>query len=377
MNDGALSGITVVSIEQAVAAPVASCKLADAGARVLKIERPEGDFARGYDHAVRGESAYFVWLNRGKESVVLDYTRPEDAALLQAMIARADVLIQNLGPGAAKRAGFGSDDMRRAYPRLITCDISGYGEEGPYSDLRAYDLMVQAESGVASITGTPDAPGRIGVSACDIATGMNAHAAILQALIRRGRTGEGSAITVSLFHSMADWMAVPVLYRDYAGRDWPRVGLAHPLISPYGAYVAADGVTVMLGVQNDGEWRRFAAEVLERPELGTDPAFARNVARVENRAAVDELIAAVLRDRTADQMIERLRAARIAFARVNDVAALSAHPQLRRVEVETPAGTISVVAPPARVRGETPTYGPVPKLGQHTDAVRAEFSAPA
>ncbi len=375
-----LEGLLVVAVEQAAAAPYASSRLADAGARVIKVERPTGDFARGYDRVVLGDSTYFVWLNRGKESLVLDYARPGDAALLQRLIASADVLIQNLGPGAAERAGFGSQAMRRLHPRLITCDISGYGPDGPYAEMRAYDLLVQAESGIASVTGTPDAPGRIGISACDVGTGMYAHAAILEALIRRGITGEGSRIEVSMFDAMADWMTVPLLHYDYADTIWPRVGLSHPTIAPYGAFpvggAIGDEAIVLIGVQNDGEWRRLASEVLDRPDWLERPMFATNGLRVEHRDALD----AMLRDRLAaiapDALRERLAAARIAFASVNDVAALSHHPHLRRTHVTTAFGVAAIVAPPARVDGRPPALGSVPAIGQHSDAIRAEFAAP-
>lgn len=372
-----LEGITVVAVEQAAAAPYASSRLADAGARVIKIERPQGDFARGYDNAVNGDSTYFVWLNRGKESVVLDYTRPDDAALLQRLIAGADVLIQNLGPGAAERAGFGWEQMRRLHPRLITCDITGYGEEGPLAGMRAYDLLVQAESGLCSVTGTPEAPGRIGISACDVGTGMYAHAAILEALLQRERTGEGCAIHVSLFDAMCDWMTVPLLHYDYAGTVWPRVGLAHPTIAPYGAYPVGEALgeakDVLIGIQNDGEWARFATQVLGRPDLLARPEFASNMLRVEHRAALDEAIRPVLARMSATEVCEKLRAAQVAFAEVNGVRELSAHPHLRRVGVSTEHGGARIVAPPAIFRNEPRTMRPVPGIGQHTEVIRAEF----
>ncbi|WP_454056415.1 CaiB/BaiF CoA transferase family protein [Cupriavidus sp. Marseille-Q8015] len=373
-----LEGVLVVAVEQAAAAPYASSRLADAGARVIKIERAEGDFARGYDSAVDGDSTYFVWLNRGKESIVLDFSNADDAALLQRMIAQADVLIQNLGPGAAARAGFGWQAMRERHPRLITCDITGYGEAGPYAGMRAYDLLVQAESGIASVTGTPEAPGRIGVSACDVATGMYAHAAILEALLQRARTGAGSAIHVSLFDAMSDWMTVPLLHYEYAGMVWPRVGLSHPTIAPYGAFPVGGAVgveeTVLVGVQNDGEWKRFAQEVLGRPELLERAEFATNLARVEHRAELDREVAAALTRLTKTEVIAALKAARIAFASVNDVAQLSTHPQLRRVTVPTVHGEANLVAPPATFRGEPRALGKVPGLGEHGAALRDEFA---
>jgi len=371
-----LKGLLVVAVEQA-AAPYASSRLADAGARVIKIERPQGDFARGYDNAVHGDSTYFVWLNRGKESVVLDYTQADDAALLARLIAKADVLIQNLGPGASKRAGFGWEEMRRKYPRLITCDITGYGEEGPYAGMRAYDLLVQAESGIASVTGTPHAPGRIGISACDIGTGMYAHAAILEALLQRERTGEGSAIHVSLFDAMCDWMTVPLLHFDYAGTRWPRVGLSHPTIASYGAYSVGAAIgqeeTILIGVQNDGEWQRFATEVLRHPDLLEKPEYRTNGLRVEHREQLDAEIRICLAAISVNEARHRLQKGQIAYAAVNGAEELSRHPHLRRAQVRTSHGTASIVAPPPILRGEPRELGAVPALGEHTNAVRSEF----
>jgi len=370
-----LTGLLVISVEQAVAAPYAACKLADAGARVIKIERPEGDFARGYDSVVHGESTYFVWLNRGKESVVLDYRIAADAALLRRMMLRADVVIQNLGPGAAERAGFGWRELRAAKPSLITCDITGYGESGPFADQRAYDLLVQAESGMSSITGTPHAPGRIGVSACDIATGMNAHAAILEALIRRGMSGQGAAIQVSLFESMADWMNVPILFYEHTGTQWPRLGLGHPSMAPYGVFDVSDG-QILVGVQNDREWRRVCIGVLEQPGLAEDPRFVTNAGRVRNRAALEAIVRPFFAALSARDLVALLTRAEVAFGRLNDVAAVSRHEQLRRTEVATAGGPVSLVAPAASFREEPRRFGPVPALGAHTEAVRAEFAEP-
>lgn len=372
---GPLDGVLVVSVEQAVAAPLATCRLADAGARVIKIERPgAGDFARGYDHAVNGHSAYFVWLNRGKESIALDLTDSADRGVLDRMVARADVFVQNLGPGAAGRAGLGSAALRAAHPALVTCDISGYGPDGPYADERAYDLLVQAESGIASVTGIADAPGRIGVSACDIAAGMSAHAAILEALLGRAHSGEGAAVHVSLFAAMAEWMAVPLLHLAHQGTIWPRVGLAHPLIAPYGAYPTADDALILVGVQNDGEWRRFAERVLGRPELAAAGPYRTNVDRVANRAALDELVGGHLAGRTLEEAAGELRAAGIAYGRVNDVRGLAAHPQLRQVDVPTSSGPVPVAAPPALHGLCSPEPRPVPDLDEHGAALRAEFA---
>src|ERR1700758_1253183 len=275
-----LSGILVVALEQAVAAPMCSCRLADAGARVIKIERPEGDFARGYDDLVHGECSYFIWLNRGKESIVLDLGKPEDKALLAAMLARADVFVQNLKPGAVEKLGFAPDRLRREHPRLIVCSVSGYGDSGPYAQRKAYDLLIQAEAGLASVTGGPEAPARVGVSVVDIAAGMNAYEAILEALIARGRTGEGADISISMFDAMADWMTVPLLQHE-GGRTPQRGGLAHPSIAPYGVFKTRDGVDVLISIQSDREWRVLAADVLGDASLADDPRFATNVERVK------------------------------------------------------------------------------------------------
>ena len=371
---GALDGTLVVSLEQAVAAPFCTCKLADAGARVIKIERAEGDFARGYDHVVHGESSYFVWLNRGKQSLVLDLKAADDAALLGRIVARADVFVQNLAPGAAARAGFGAEALRAQRPRLITCDISGYGDEGPYRDMKAYDLLIQCETGLASVTGTPDAPGRVGVSIADIASGMTAHAAIVEALFARERTGEGRALAVSMFDAVADWMTVPLLHHDYGGRAPPRVGLSHASIAPYGAFSTRDGEQVVFGVQNEREWASLCREVLGRPDLAEDPLYAGNSLRVANRAALDTLIAEVFADLPRSEAAGRLTRANIAFGRVNSVEGLSDHPQLRRMDIATPSGPARLPAAPARTAGEVFAPGPSPALGEHSQALRTEFA---
>jgi itaconate CoA-transferase len=370
---GSLDGLLVVAVEQAVAAPYATSRLADAGARVIKIERSDGDFARQYDHVANGESAYFVWLNRGKESIALDLK--QEAAFLQRMIAKADIFVQNLAPGAAERAGFGSAALRERHPRLITCDISGYGDDGPYSDMKAYDLLVQSETGLASITGAPERPGRVGVSVADIACGMYAHAAILQALLERGRTGKGTGLAVSLFDSIADWMTVPLLHYDYGGKAPERVGLNHPSIAPYGTYSLGDGTEVVISIQNEREWVTFCENVLGKPQVATDTRFNSNLARVANRPALDAVIGEVFGQLTRNDAISRLRRARIAFGSLNGVADLSVHQQLRRVEVPTPAGPLSGVAPPVRWAGEPFEPRPVPALDQHGDALREEFAA--
>jgi itaconate CoA-transferase len=365
-----LSGLLVVSLEQAVAAPMCTCRLADAGARVIKIERPEGDFARFYDDLVHGESAYFVWLNRGKESVALDLAKADDKALLEAMLARADVFVQNLRPGAVGRLGFAPDRLRRDYPRLIVCSVTGYGESGPYARRKAYDLLIQAEAGLASVTGAPEAPARVGVSVVDIAAGMNAYEAILEALIARGRTGDGADVSVSMFDAIADWMTVPLLQHE-GGRTPQRLGLAHPTIAPYGVFKTRDGADILIAIQSDREWRVLAKDVLDDAALAADPAFATNVERVRRRAATDARVAAVFGATYAAPLSEKLAAADIAFARVSDTANLAAHPQLRRIAVATPSGPVSYPAPPRSRAGQ---YGAVPGLGEHTEKVRKEFS---
>ncbi len=367
-----LSGLLVVALEQAVAAPTCSCRLADAGARVIKIERPEGDFARGYDALAQGESAYFVWLNRGKESIVLDLARAEDKAVLEAMLARADVFIQNLKPGAVAKLGFGIARLRRDYPRLICCSILGYGESGPYAQRKAYDLLIQAESGLASITGGPEAPARVGVSVVDVAAGMNAYEAILEALIARAKSGEGAAISVSLFDAMADWMAVPLLQHE-GGKTPARVGLAHPTIAPYGVFKSKDGADVLIAIQSDREWRVLAERVLRDPALAQDQNFATNVARVERREETDGRVQAAFGAADADTLCAMLAKADIAFARVNDTALLARHPHLRRISVDTPSGPVSYPAP-APLHEGTRRYGAVPALGEHTETIKAEFA---
>lgn len=374
MSKGALDGVLVVSLEQAVAAPFCTSRLADAGARVIKVEREDGDFARAYDRAVNGESGYFVWLNRGKESLVLDIKNAGDATLLGRIIASADVLVQNLAPGAAARAGFGSDALRRRHPRLITCDISGYGEEGAYAEMKAYDMLVQAESGLCSITGSPQENGRIGVSACDIGTGLYAHAAILEALYARERSGAGRAIKISMFAAMADWMAVPLLRFDYGGDMLPRTGLSHPMIQPYGAFETRDGPPILIAIQNQREYVRFCEDVVEMPELLEDPRFRDNPARCAHVAELKAVIDGAFRAMARDELIARLRAGQIAFGEVNDVAGLSTHPALVRTAVESPGGHVEMVAPPAIVAGEEAALRPVPALGEHSDAIRAEFA---
>ncbi|HXA21230.1 MAG TPA: CaiB/BaiF CoA-transferase family protein [Acetobacteraceae bacterium] len=370
-----LSDLLVVSLEQAVAAPYCSSRLADAGARVIKIERAEGDFARGYDTAANGLSSYFVWLNRGKQSLVADIKRAEDATLLHRILARADVFIQNLAPGAAARAGFGSDALRERHPRLITVDISGYGDAGEYATMKAYDLLVQAESGLAMITGHPAGPGRVGVSACDIACGMAAHAGVLEALIERGITGRGKGLKVSLFDGMADWMNVPLLFYEGTGKAPERLGLAHPSICPYGAFATSDGALVLIAIQNEREWAEFCARFLDDADLPRRAGFATNVERVANRPMVDAHIAAAFARLTGGAAAAKLRAANTAYGFVNDVAALARHPALRRATVQTPNGEVAIAAPPVLFSDGARRLGPVPAIGEHSAAIRDEFPA--
>lgn len=371
---GDLSGILVVSIEQAVAAPYLSGRLAEAGARVIKIERDQGDFARGYDRLVHGESAYFVWLNRGKESVCLDLKSPDDMAILTEMLDRADVFIQNLAPGAADRLGLSPETLRGRNPRLITVTINGYGDTGPYAERKAYDLLVQAESGLSAITGNEAGTARVGVSVCDIATGMTAHQAVLQALFARQRSGQGRHISVSLFHALADWMNVPYMQYAYGGKVAERQGLRHPTIAPYGVFAAADGKEILLSIQNEREWVRLCEQVLDAPALATDPRFASNSDRVANRPELDGIVAETFAQFSRDEIFARLSAADIACGQVSSLADLAEHPQNRYVEADTPSGPVRLLGPGALVDGALPQYGPVPALGQHTDAVRAEFT---
>jgi crotonobetainyl-CoA:carnitine CoA-transferase CaiB-like acyl-CoA transferase len=369
-----LEGITVVAVEQAVAAPYATSRLADAGARVIKVERPEGDFARNYDKLVEGQSAYFVWLNRGKESVCLDLSIESDRDLLGSIVSQADVFIQNLKPGSIGKFGFGSKELRKRYPKLITCDISGFGDTGVLSHLKAYDLIVQAETGLCAITGTSHGPARVGVSVCDISAGMTALNAILLALFHRERTGQGSSIQVSLFDAIADWMNVPVLHHEYSQYQTKRAGVNHPSLAPYGAYRCADGKDIIFSIQNDREWVNFCAKFLERPELTRKPGFADNMERLSNRAALDAIINERFSRLESEEAMRELEAAGVAYGRLNQVADVSHHPHLRRVNVVTPGGDINVIAPAAIFDGEaSPQFGAVPQLGAHSAAIREEF----
>ena len=369
-----LQGLLVISLEQAVAAPYAAGRLADAGARVIKVERPEGDFARGYDQDAKGHSSYFVWLNRGKESVALNLKQAEDLQILKNMISKADIFIQNLMPGALERLGISTADLRSTDPRLITCDISGYGSEGPFQKMKAYDFLVQAEVGLAEITGAPEQPGRVGVSICDIAAGMTAHQAILQALYARSCNGKGRGIEVSLFHALADWMNVPYIQSQYGGREIRRPGLHHPTIAPYGAYQCGDGRQLLLSIQNEREWQRLCSDVLEQPELPTNPKFSSNVNRVTNRTDLDAVLNAAFGADPIDTVAAKLQAAQIAFGRLNDMDEFAKHPQNRFVSVRTSGGEMRILAPGAVVNGMLSPLGDVPDLGADTATIREEFS---
>ncbi|MBO9434881.1 CoA transferase [Ruegeria sp. R13_0] len=373
-------GLLVVSLEQAVAAPLASCHFAQGGARVIKIERDTGDFARKYDGAVKGSASYFVWANHGKESLCLDIKNPEDAALLHRILDEADVFIQNLAPGAIARAGFGEDVLRKRNPRLITCDISGYGEDGRYSDMKAYDFLVQCESGLVSVNGAPGHPGRIGVSVCDIGASMNAIIGIQKALIARSISGKGSAVKLSLFDTAADWMTVPLMHTVYAGKAPQPVGLHHPSIAPYGGFTTADDEILAISIQNEREWKRLCADVIGQPELATDPRFCDAAQRVANRAELDAIVAGFFALHSRAELEGKLFAAAIAYGAVNSVGTFAEHPQLRRTPVTLENGDEAhLVAAPVRhsFDPETPRFGRVPALGEHTDTIRSEFAETA
>jgi itaconate CoA-transferase len=363
-----LEGITVIAVEQAVAAPFCSSRLADAGAHVIKVERPEGDFARGYDAAAKGQSSYFVWLNRGKDSEVVDLATKEGRSQLERLIAGADVLLQNLKPGSMDKLGFSIERLKKDYPSLITCTITGYGDEGPYAHRKAYDLLIQAESGLASITGGPEGPSRVGLSIVDIATGATAHAAILEALIARSRTGKGADIRISMFDVMADWLAVPLINSE-AGQPPKRIGLAHPSIAPYGVFRSKDGKDILISIQSEREWKKLCAEVLDQPNLPSDPRFANMVERVKNRPLTDGIVGNSFASMTRDELLQRLSDADIAFAEVNTMADLAQHPHLRRIEVTTPNGVVSHPAPAAIVVGEPRQYGAVPAIGERPASI--------
>jgi itaconate CoA-transferase len=360
-----LEGIVVVSVEQAVAAPFCSTRLADAGATVIKVERPEGDFARAYDDNIKGQSSYFVWLNRGKKSVFVDLASDDGRKQLEELIAGADIFLQNLKPGALDKLGFARERLRKTYPKLIMCSISGYGDSGPYAERKAYDLLIQAESGLCSVTGGADAASRVGISVVDISTGATAHAAILEALFARSRSGDGADIRVSMFDVMADWMSVPLLNTE-AGKPPPRMGLSHPSIAPYGAFRSKDGKDILISIQSEREWKTFCAGVMQNLLLLEDPRFNTMVARVTNREATDAVVGELFASLTRDQLIARLDKADIAYGEVNSAQDLSAHPHLRRIEVDSPGGRIAMPAPAPIVIGETRSYGAVPAAGADT-----------
>ncbi|MDQ3833497.1 MAG: CoA transferase [Actinomycetota bacterium] len=373
-----LEGITVVALEQAVAAPFATRQLADLGARVIKVERPgAGDFARGYDTTVKGLSSHFVWLNRSKESLTLDLKQPEARDILERLLADADVFIHNLAPGAAGRLGFGAERLREEYPQLIVCGISGYGFTGPYRDKKAYDLLVQCETGLVSITGTPETPSKVGISAADIAAGMYAYSGILAALFRRERTLEGMEIEVSMLEALGEWMGFPAYFALYGGEEPERSGARHAAIAPYGPFECGDGEVVFLGIQNEREWERFCEAVLEHPAMAKDERFATNSGRVANREALDKEIEGVFKRLSAEEVIERLEEAQIANARMRTVHDFLAHPQLeardRWREVGSPAGPLRALLPPATMSGVEPTMAAVPEVGEHTDRILAEL----
>jgi itaconate CoA-transferase len=369
-----LDTVTVVSLEQAVAAPLCTRHLADHGARVVKIERPgSGDFARGYDETVHGLSSHFVWLNRGKESVTLDLKRAEAREALSKLVARADVLVQNLAPGAAARLGLDFATLAAHNPRLVVADISGYGDTGPYRDKKAYDTLIQAEGGLMSVTGLPETPSRCGISVADIAAGMYAYSGILTALLQRERTGRGTRVEVSMLEALVEWMGYPIYYGSYGGRPPGRTGATHPSIAPYGPHRTGDGKAVVLGLQNEREWAVFCEEVLRRPDLATDRRFTSNSARVANRTELTRIIEESFAGATADDVVARLDSAGIANGRLNTIADVARHPQLaardRFCDVQTSAGPVAATLPPANLEGVTPSMGAVPALGQHTEAV--------
>lgn len=370
---GALEGKLVVALEQAVAAPLASSRLADAGARVIKLERPEGDFARGYDDHVHGQSSYFVWINRGKESCRVDLKSPADLALARAMIAHADIFIQNLAPGATQRLGIGSAELRARHPRLIVCDIAGFAQGTPDESRKAYDLLVQAEAGLAGVTGSSTSgPVRVGISIGDIMTGQAAYTAILEALLLRERTGLGSHIQLSLFDTIVECMNVPYLGRYYGGREPARLGLAHPSIAPYGGFRTADG-EVLLAIQNEREWEVFCTRVLADPSLPTDPRFSSNNARVQNRETLDRMVQAAVEKLSSARLCDLLDQSRIAYGRISTMDELAGHRSVTTTEIATPGGPVRLLAPSARFDGKRAALGRVPGLGEHDDVLRREF----
>ncbi len=375
---GPLDGVTVVTLEQAVAAPFATRQLADLGARVIKVERPQvGDFARAYDSTVKGLSSHFVWLNRSKESLTLDLKRPEASDVVSRLLERADVFVQNLAPGAAGRLGLDAGTLREGRPELIVCDVSGYGATGPYRDKKAYDLLVQAEAGLVSITGTETEPVKSSISVADIAAGMYAYSGVLTALFRRERTGSGATIEVSMLEALTEWMGFPLYYTMYGGSPPPRSGARHAAIAPYGPFAGADGETVFLGLQNEREWVRFCKQVLQRPELAVDARFESNAKRVEQRLALESEINSVFGKLNVEEIITRLELAKIANARMNTVAQLADHQQLtarqRWREVSTSVGPLRATLPPATIDGVEARFDPIPDIGANTNSIMQEL----
>ena len=375
---GPLSGVTVLAFEQAVAAPFATRQLADLGARVIKIERPgAGDFARGYDRTVQGLSSHFVWTNRSKESLTLDLKHPDAREIVERLLARSDVVVQNLAPGAMERLGWGGRELRQRFPRMIVCNISGYGTDGPYRDRKAYDLLVQAEAGVLSITGTPETPSKAGMSVADIAGGMYAYSGILTALYDRERTGDGGLLDVSLLDALVEWMGYPLYYSLYTGQPPARAGASHPAIAPYGPYPTGDGGMVLLGVQNEREWAKFCEIVLEQPDLAEDARFVSNSERVANHAELDRLIVAAFAGLTVADGMERLDRAGIASARANTMPEVIEHPQLaargRWTEIDSPVGPIRALFPPVVSDRHASVMGSVPAVGTQTETILREI----
>ena len=370
-----LDGLQVVTLEQAVAAPYASGKLAQAGARVIKVEREEGDFARNYDNDVNGLSAYFVWLNHGKESVCLNIKNNDDLTILKNIISKSDIFIQNLMPGATNRLGISSKSLREKFPTLITCDISGYGQHGPYSKMKAYDLLIQAESGLANINGSSQEPGRVGVSVCDIAAGMTSYQAILQALIGRNKTGLGRGIEVSLFHSLADWMNVPYLQTKYGNRKVKRAGLHHATIAPYGVYKCRQDELILISIQNEREWVNLCDFVLEKSKLITDERFTNNTNRVKNRDDLDKIINEIFGVFNRKTIIQKLQKAGVAYGQLSTVEDLAKHPQTNFISVSTSEGKINLLSPGAIINGENLNFGKVPVLGEHTSQIKKEYKS--
>lgn len=376
-----LAGITVVALEQAVAAPFATRQLADLGARVIKVERPgSGDFARGYDTTVNGMSSYFTWLNRGKESVTLDIKSPDDRAVLDEMLASTDAFVHNLAPGAVSRLGLDGETLRLHNPRLIDCAITGYGSTGPLWTKKAYDLLIQCESSLLSITGTARAPAKVGISIADISAGMYAYSGVLTALYEREQTGQGGGFEVAMLDALGEWVAQPYLFAHYGGTPPPRTGARHASISPYGPYSTGDGSTIFLGLQNEREWVDLCRDLLDRPDLIEDQRFSSNTNRVTNDSALTAIIEQALASYTTDEVISRLEAVGIANAQLRDMADFASHPQLvarnRWRNVESPAGAVRMLLPPVTVPGREPAMGAIPALGEHTRAIRTEFGSP-